>query len=1359
MSFIKSIVLLAVAAAGQRLPELPLSGGGLDGASQYTDLHFEAERSRHAEILNAPSCVDDPFGFIAALGGCPVVSAVAGCTGDVPSYPLKIWMLCPNTCNMCYCADSPLVMAVGGCSELSSMGCNRVLSDLGVTQTVGDLCPSTCNKCPTTPGNTTIDQKTALVSIYNSASGATWTRNDNWLQGDPCEDEWAGVGCNAGNIVALRLDSNNLQGTLSTEVSKLVHLTVLDVSSNIKLIGAFPSIRNLVNLQRFITAEAQLTGALPDFSGQVNTMTHVVFGQLYFPREYPPLLVASHYQPKTNVVSESQLDEFLKLKNLKIVSAASSFLSGTISEQWCSHASIEELHLTQTSVVGTIPDCVSQKLVKLQIRDIDLTGTLPDSLFASDSKLQFIEAGSLAVTGTIPSTIGDSKAFKVLYFHDLQLSGTIPEGLCEMSDMLYVTWGDMPGLSGTLPASCGGLKKTQAFGFYSANITGTIPQEYESLTELSVLYFHDLDLSGTLPDIFSGMTKLRGLYLNLNEKLGGTLPTSAVSRPFQATLAATSCNFTGSLPEVVSPKLFFIGLALNSFSGTLPASWCTMQGLGTMWLHNNVKLDGAIPDCIGSMSKMFMLRLDNNSFSGTIPSTIASAVSLETFSVESNMLSGSVPDLAQLPKIRHAMYSGNPLNIDINTFLESGAKAEQLTTIGGSRCGLTGMLRPSTFYTAGSGSGVRWKSLQRFLIGHNSIQGSLPSTIDVSLFTVTFFDVSHNNLTGALPTILVQADGILSDGNPLMKGRNNGSIPNYAKSSERTTGYPGNYDCKILEGVNKELIIRVDPSYFGYSYCSCSVGFWGTPPNCKPCLANGICSGGESVLTPAGYYPYPVAEPELIQRCYDDAVNSNPCNPDNADPWVCKDGYKGRLCGRCGDGFYSVGRRCEVCPSDAGIVVLMASIILIAIGVVLSVRGWSKRQQLLDLMRLGVFFAQVQAVLLSDSSFLWPVSVKSSLSGPFQYAMVSPTVLSCLAGMSWFSFEGSVTSVAIVTVFWVVLILVFLVGGWWMLRTHVKNLVRVRSADYILSNQNSSASNLSLSDADPSAPDYPSVVVRVCKVALLGTSFLYLPVTVASLSVFQCEEDPGTGKKYMVTAPDTECSMDNSDYELMWKVSVCLIPTVVVGLPVTLIALCWALRDRTRRNGTAYRQMFGFLHSMYNDGCYWYFVFAVLRRLVVATTVSLIPKESEVGLPLLFVALCVFYSHHKAYMPMRVPLMNTLETYSLVTMLVTFSCGSLFSSGLTNTKLTTAVLSCALWPYGCLFIFLLVDLVLKGAASLALIEFAEKRSFFAAPVSFLRHVNQWVKDVEITPTMIISSRPEPEVMGKKVQDEEEEEEV
>ena len=100
-------------------------------------------------------------------------------------------------------------------------------------------------------------ERTALVSIYESSGGDSWTRSDNWCSDRPLSD-WYGVETDAsGHVTALRLSHNNLSGTISEKISKLTGLQHLDLSWNnlggeIKDLDFFSNLTELetINLSR-----------------------------------------------------------------------------------------------------------------------------------------------------------------------------------------------------------------------------------------------------------------------------------------------------------------------------------------------------------------------------------------------------------------------------------------------------------------------------------------------------------------------------------------------------------------------------------------------------------------------------------------------------------------------------------------------------------------------------------------------------------------------------------------------------------------------------------------------------------------------------------------------------------------------------------------------------------------------------------------------------------------------------------------------------------------------------------------------------------------------------------------------------
>ena len=52
--------------------------------------------------------------------------------------------------------------------------------------------------CSTQTPQSQID---ALTDLYTSTNGPSWNNQTNWLEGDPCSNQWYGVTCNYASSV------------------------------------------------------------------------------------------------------------------------------------------------------------------------------------------------------------------------------------------------------------------------------------------------------------------------------------------------------------------------------------------------------------------------------------------------------------------------------------------------------------------------------------------------------------------------------------------------------------------------------------------------------------------------------------------------------------------------------------------------------------------------------------------------------------------------------------------------------------------------------------------------------------------------------------------------------------------------------------------------------------------------------------------------------------------------------------------------------------------------------------------------------------------------------------------------------
>jgi Leucine-rich repeat (LRR) protein len=279
----------------------------------------------------------------------------------------------------------------------------------------------------------------ALVAFYNSTNGDSWTDKGGWLEDNtPCS--WKGVTCSGGHVSKLYLESNELTGTIPTELGNLSNLTRLSLSSN-KLTGTIPTeLGNLSNLTRLSLSSNQLTGTIPTELGN--------------------------------------------LSNLTRLSLSSNQLTGTIPTELGNLSQLEYLRLSFNELTGTIPTELGNlsNLTDLLLNDNELTGTIPTEL-GNLNKLTMLALFSNELTGTIPTELGNLSNLSSLFLYSNELTGTIPTELGNLSN-LGSLWLDNNQLTGTIPTELGNLSNLRRLFLHNNQLCGEIPVELKNLSNI-----------------------------------------------------------------------------------------------------------------------------------------------------------------------------------------------------------------------------------------------------------------------------------------------------------------------------------------------------------------------------------------------------------------------------------------------------------------------------------------------------------------------------------------------------------------------------------------------------------------------------------------------------------------------------------------------------------------------------------------------------------------------------------------------------------------------------------------------------------------------------------------------------------
>lgn len=202
------------------------------------------------------------------------------------------------------------------------------------------------------------------------------------------------------------------------------------------------------------------------------------------------------------------------------------------------------------------------------------------------------------------------------------------------------------GLKGPLPENFNHLSMLQNLGLQQNQFSGKMPS-FSGLSQLRYAYL-DYNNFDTIPsDFFKGLVSLEVLALDnnpLNATNGWSLPTDLLDSAQLKNLSLMSCNLAGSLPEFLGTmfSLEVLKLSLNRITGAIPES-LRGSSLIILWLNEQSGgMTGSI-DIVSSMVSLTSLWLHGNHFSGKIPDNIGDLISLQDLNLNSNDLVGLIP--------------------------------------------------------------------------------------------------------------------------------------------------------------------------------------------------------------------------------------------------------------------------------------------------------------------------------------------------------------------------------------------------------------------------------------------------------------------------------------------------------------------------------------------------------------------------------------------------------------------------------------------------------------------------------------------------------------------------------------------
>ena len=256
-----------------------------------------------------------------------------------------------------------------------------------------------------------------------------------------------------------------------------------------------------------------------------------------------------------------------------------------------------------------------------------------------------------------------------------------------------------------------------------------IPADIGGLTELEELTINirNNEIDNIIPAEIGKLIKLKFLRLSLSFFIPNE------DRPVLPDLTALVnleklflSGFKGAIPENIAQLSKLRNLYLGSFEWKIPESICGLSNLEHLDVITSSQPEGAVPDCIGRLSKLKRLKIEYSlGFAGAIKQPNAK-------------FPESIWDLTNLEylSLRTLSNTGGPIPGD------KVAKMTNLETMAVADCGIMGTIPVESFASG---------KLTDLSLYRNNLTGNIPSEIG-NCPKLRYIHLDKNQLTGVIPT-------------------------------------------------------------------------------------------------------------------------------------------------------------------------------------------------------------------------------------------------------------------------------------------------------------------------------------------------------------------------------------------------------------------------------------------------------------------------------------------------------------------------------------------------------------------------------------------------------------------------------
>ena len=548
----------------------------------------------------------------------------------------------------------------------------------------------------------------ALAKIYAIADGANWKESRRWDFEKPIVD-WPGIKLDDDGRV---IECSITNGTVTTveweipeELSTLTALKTLQIVGS-KLKGEIPAFfYDMTTLEVVRLNTNDLTGSLSEKLGQLTNLTDLYLnGNKQFSGNIPSAIGQLKKLVSINVAQTAvggpipqSLTGCESLKNFMAYSAG---FTGEIPNFWDQLPTIGVLQLYDNpGLEGPIPATIGtlKSATGIQLKNCNLTGNIPAS-FGGLEKCGNLQLNGNKLSGVVPAEVqahpkwGATTGWKyetnilpqqegygllLAYTHQTDSLAlikiyTVADGanwkesrrwdlnqpikdwpgikLDEDGRVIEcsITNGTVSTVEWELPAEIATMDKLQTFQAVGSKVIGTFPEWLYDMTTLTKVRLNNNAITGSLSAKIGQLTELTELFLNGNKDFGGTIPAAIGSLKLLNNFNIAETAISGAVPaELSGCDALATFVAYKSGITSLPDNLDQWPALKTFMIYGN-NIEGPLPESLSKSTTITSAQMYNCNFTGNIPASYGNLPSTcNQLYLNGNKLHGLIPEAVQ----------------------------------------------------------------------------------------------------------------------------------------------------------------------------------------------------------------------------------------------------------------------------------------------------------------------------------------------------------------------------------------------------------------------------------------------------------------------------------------------------------------------------------------------------------------------------------------------------------------------------------------------------------------------------------------------------------------------------------------